>query len=160
MQSGEAVARHGGIHMMLGVIIHIPVKKAEKRVKDDRAAAEAEISHLVLKAAVLEIVANKAEPAGIEGGERDGERQEPPAHGYRNDHDGSMASEQETGPVDPSPSLRGFGLAEENLIPGTKGFSAGHHDGPVEDDSQADWVDKIAEEKSIELDVCDGKNHL
>lgn len=144
--------------MMLGVIVHVPVEEFEDGVESDSSNAEPEILHIVLKTGVLEVVADKAEPASVERGKRGGDGEEPPAHGYRNRDDGCVAREQEARPIDPPAALRGFGMGEESLVPRTVRFTAGHHDGAEEDDGQANRVNEIAQEKSVESEVCDGKD--
>lgn len=44
----QMIARHGGEHVVLDMVVHLPIKKAEHRVERERAAAEAKIIHVVL----------------------------------------------------------------------------------------------------------------
>ena len=53
MQRAQTVARHGRIHMVFGVIIHMPVKKLDKRVEIDGPTTQPEIRHVVRQTNVL-----------------------------------------------------------------------------------------------------------
>ena len=66
MQEAEIVAGNRGVHMMLGVVVHVPVQKLNNRVYGERPTAEPEIRHVVLQTDVLRVVAEKEEPASVE----------------------------------------------------------------------------------------------
>ena len=57
VQSSESVARHGSVHMMFGVVVHVPVEEADEWMKDDGPATQAVIRDIVLEADVLGVVA-------------------------------------------------------------------------------------------------------
>jgi drug/metabolite transporter superfamily protein YnfA len=43
VQFGQVVARHGGVHVVFGVVVHLPIEEADERVQVDRAGTQAEI---------------------------------------------------------------------------------------------------------------------
>ena len=66
VQLPEIVARHRGVHVVLGVVVHVPVEEAHERIQDDRPAAEPVIGHVVLQPHMLGVVAQILQPAAVE----------------------------------------------------------------------------------------------
>ena len=56
VQSREVVARHAGVHVMLRVVVHVPVEELKYGVQVQRAAAKAEIRHVVPQPACWELL--------------------------------------------------------------------------------------------------------
>ena len=48
VQLTQAIARYGGIHMVLDVVVHMVVKEARQRAEDDGARTQAEIRYIIL----------------------------------------------------------------------------------------------------------------
>ena len=61
----EIVAGHGGIHVVLDVVVHLPIEKPNHRVECEGAAAEAEIADIVLEADMLGVVAEEEQPTAV-----------------------------------------------------------------------------------------------
>ena len=59
VQAAEMVAGHRGVHMVLGMKIHMPIEEADQRIKRERPAAKTEIGDLILEADMLRLVAEK-----------------------------------------------------------------------------------------------------
>lgn len=57
MEFAKIVARHRRIHVMLGVIVHLPVMEARHRMEGEGAAAQTEVRHMILQPDVLRVVA-------------------------------------------------------------------------------------------------------
>ena len=53
VQATESVTWHCSIHMVFDMVVHMPVEKLDNWVEVDRAAAEAKVRHVVLKANML-----------------------------------------------------------------------------------------------------------
>lgn len=61
----EIVAGHGGIHVVLDVVVHLPIEKPNHRVECEGAAAEAEVADIVLEADMLGVVAQEEQPTAV-----------------------------------------------------------------------------------------------
>ena len=58
----EIVAWHGGIHVVLNVVVHLPIEESKDWIEREGAATEAEITDIVLEADMLGVVAKEEEP--------------------------------------------------------------------------------------------------
>jgi len=54
MKFAEVVAGHGGIHVVLDVVVHLPIEKPNHRVEREGAATEAEVADIVLEADIIQ----------------------------------------------------------------------------------------------------------
>ena len=77
MQASQIIAWNGRIHVVLGVVIHLPVEKTHNRVQGEGAAAQAEILHEILEPDMLGVVAEKKKPSAVKRGEGDQDRDDP-----------------------------------------------------------------------------------
>ena len=91
VEAGKIVAGNGCPHVMLGVKIHVPVKKLEKWIDEDRAAAEPIVGDLVDEADVLGVVQQIQKPATIITATRDDNGQNPEASPDRDQENGGMS---------------------------------------------------------------------
>jgi hypothetical protein len=48
VQRHKVIARHGGIHVMLSVVVHVPVHEFHEWVDCERAAAKPKIRYIIL----------------------------------------------------------------------------------------------------------------
>ena len=100
VELGEFVAGDGGVHVVFGVEVHVPIEEADDRVEGEGAATEAEVGDVVLEADVLGVVADEEKPVAVEHGERCEDREEPELEGERDDEDQGVADEECSRPVD------------------------------------------------------------
>ncbi len=94
METRKIVAWNGGIHVMLRVEVHLPVKETHNRAERKRAAAEAKVRHVVLEADVLRVVAKKKQPSSIERSKRGQYGDDPLASEKRHTDDQPVPDEQ------------------------------------------------------------------
>ena len=99
MQGAKVVAWNRRVHVMLGVVVHVPVEKLNHRVDRERPAAEPEIRHVVLQSYVLGVIAEEEEPASVEREKACQNRYEPPAEHQRNHRNSDVPSEEHARPV-------------------------------------------------------------
>ena len=57
VQLTQVIARNANIHVVLGVEVHMPVQKANNRVRHERSAAKPKIGHVVPQADMLGVIA-------------------------------------------------------------------------------------------------------
>ena len=116
VQPAKAITGNRGIHVMLGVIIHVPVEKFRQRIQGERPAAEPEIRDVILQADMLRVVAKEEEPSSIKRREGADHGQEPEMGVKGKGDDQSMTGQQGAGPADGSPPLRAV-LRKERQLP-------------------------------------------
>lgn len=66
MEPLQVVKWHCGIQVVLGVVVHLPVKKPHNPVHGERPAAQAKVRHEVLQTIVLGIIAQEEQPPAVE----------------------------------------------------------------------------------------------
>ena len=98
VEEGQVVAGDVGVHVVLGVVVHVPVEEGDERVQGKGAAAEAEVGGVGAQADVLGAVAEEEEEAGVEGPQADEDGDEPLARRQRRGGDGAVAGEEGAGP--------------------------------------------------------------
>ncbi len=54
--------------MVFGVVVHVPIEELHQGVEGKGPAAEPEVRHIVLQTDMLGVIAEKKEPATVEGG--------------------------------------------------------------------------------------------
>lgn len=108
--------------MVLGVEVHVPVKKLEEGVEVDRSATDSEIGVLVLESDVLGDV-DEIVGCGTEGaGEGDGKEDWPVASREAGDHDCEVTEEDDFCPAVEGRSHFGVFFGEKGGFPsGSKG---------------------------------------
>ena len=74
MQPPEAVAGHGGVHVMLDVVVHPPVQEVGDGIQPDGPDAQAEIRHVVTQANVHRHADEIPQPVRHEDAEGDQQR--------------------------------------------------------------------------------------
>ena len=117
VQAFEPVAGHRGVHVVLDVVVHVPVEKAHEGAEQDGAGAEAEIGHLVAQADVLGGVAEKEEPAAVEGAQGDQDDGLPVAAVERYRRQGRVSAQQEAVEAEEPPSSGAVLWREQGGVP-------------------------------------------
>ena len=59
MKLTKIVTRNRGVHMMIGVIVHVPVQKPNEWTENYGTATETEIGHFIYQTDMLQLVAEK-----------------------------------------------------------------------------------------------------
>ena len=103
---------------MLGVVVHMPVEKLEQGIEVDRAAAEAEIRHLVLQSNMLCGVAEGLQPRSEHFGKCDDQRDNPVPIYQRYTCDQEVADEQGALPPGVSATPLWIAFGKEHSNPG------------------------------------------
>lgn len=75
MQFPKIVARHGSVHVMFRVEVHVPVEELNERIQNNGAGAKSKIRHIVLESNMLGVIAEEKQPTTIEGRQCDQQRQ-------------------------------------------------------------------------------------
>ena len=149
VEFSEIVARHGSVHMVLNVIVHLPIHEPHDRVEGKSATAEAEVVDVILETDVLRTVAEQEKPLAVEWREGDQDRREPPLEIKGNKDDESVADEQGPCPDDRCvPGLRIIVI--KRMFPLALEFSAGDAAGSLESVPKPDRVHEALGEKAFQ----------
>jgi hypothetical protein len=85
--------------VVLGVVVHLPVEKAEKGMEQEGAAAKAEVGDIILHADVLGIITQEKKPAAISGRRADEDGHDPVTGGEGDKQDGGMTCQEAVRPA-------------------------------------------------------------
>lgn len=112
----EMITGNGGIHVVLGVVVHMPVEKLQERVHGERPAAETEIGGFVHQTDMLGSIAGEEKRTPEEMPPAENHGNHPPSAVKADQRDGSVAEKSETRKVDHP--LTGFEiLRKQGLFP-------------------------------------------
>ena len=94
VQRGEVVIRHGREHVVLDVVIHVQVEKAEHRVDVHGSGVQPVVEHVLSQAGVLGDGEEERQPGAIEGWQtNEKERHDRPHRDRGGDHPGEQGEE-------------------------------------------------------------------
>ena len=124
MQSQQPVARHGGIEMVIGMVVHEPVHKRQSRIQIHGATAQPEVRDIARQPRVLGFVAQPLKPPAVEGSERDNHRQHPQLEVERHPHESRVPDQQHPCPTREAPALLEARAREQVFFPLTPDVTA------------------------------------
>jgi len=116
-QTRQVEERHGGEHVVLDVILHVPIEKRRQPRAGERAAAEAVIGHVRRHAVVLGKTAEKSEPAAILRAQVEDENQEPMPGRDKHCRQNRVPDQREARPVPVFPAQFLIGFRQHEFEP-------------------------------------------
>src|SRR5579859_2706948 len=118
MELTQPVAGDRGVHMVLDVVVHVPVQKADNGIDDEGAGAQAKVGDIILETGVLGVIAEVLEQAAIKRGQGEYDDELPQSKIERHSQDEQVAEQDEARPAEEAAPLGDGGRGKETLFPG------------------------------------------
>ena len=117
VQFGQIIEWHSGVHVVLDVIIHLPIKICQDRIEQHGTRIDAVIVDFVGQADMLRHVEQVLKSAAIKWRQRDQNSQHRPARHDRNKHNQPVPDDEQPRPVEERPPAVGVFRREERPLP-------------------------------------------